>query len=57
MTISQANRNGDREFEVSDDLSALDVLLDEAALATDPARLADEAAAISMLGGRRVVVR
>ena len=29
--------------------------LDEAALATDPARLADEAAAISMLGGRRVV--
>ncbi|MDE2182286.1 MAG: DNA polymerase III subunit delta [Alphaproteobacteria bacterium] len=34
-------------FRVSD--------LDEAALAEDPARLADEAAAISMLGGRRVV--
>lgn len=34
-------------FRVSD--------LDEAALADDPARLADEAAAISMLGGRRVV--
>ena len=29
--------------------------LDDAALTTDPARLADEAAAISMLGGRRVV--
>ena len=29
--------------------------LDEAALSADPARLADEAAAISMLGGRRVV--
>ena len=29
--------------------------LDEAALNADPARLADEAAAISMLGGRRVV--
>ena len=29
--------------------------LDEAALNSDPARLADEAAAISMLGGRRVV--
>ncbi len=29
--------------------------LDDAALAADPARLADEAAAISMLGGRRVV--
>jgi DNA polymerase-3 subunit delta len=34
-------------FRVSD--------LDDAALAADPARLADEAAAISMLGGRRVV--
>ena len=34
-------------FQVSD--------LDEAALNGDPARLADEAAAISMLGGRRVV--
>jgi len=34
-------------FRVSD--------LDEAALNADPARLADEAAAISMLGGRRVV--
>lgn len=34
-------------FQVSD--------LDEAALTGDPARLADEAAAISMLGGRRVV--
>lgn len=29
--------------------------LDEAALSSDPARLADEAAAISMMGGRRVV--
>lgn len=29
--------------------------LDDAVLSTDPARLADEAAAISMLGGRRVV--
>ncbi|MBS0469920.1 MAG: DNA polymerase III subunit delta [Proteobacteria bacterium] len=29
--------------------------LDDGALASDPARLADEAAAISMLGGRRVV--
>jgi DNA polymerase III subunit delta len=29
--------------------------LDEAALASDPARLADEAAALSMMGGRRVV--
>lgn len=29
--------------------------LDDAALSADPARLADEAAAISMLGGRRVV--
>ena len=29
--------------------------LDETALASDPARLADEAAALSMLGGRRVV--
>ena len=29
--------------------------LDDAALGADPARLADEAAAISMLGGRRVV--
>jgi len=29
--------------------------LDDAALCADPARLADEAAAISMLGGRRVV--
>lgn len=29
--------------------------LDEAILAADPARLADEAAALSMLGGRRVV--
>jgi DNA polymerase-3 subunit delta len=29
--------------------------LDDAALASDPARLADEAAALSMLGGRRVV--
>ena len=29
--------------------------LDESALASDPARLCDEAAAISMLGGRRVV--
>lgn len=29
--------------------------LDEATLAADPARLADEAAAMSMLGGRRVV--
>jgi DNA polymerase-3 subunit delta len=34
-------------FRVSD--------LDDAALASDPARLADEAAAISMMGGRRVV--
>ena len=34
-------------FRVSD--------LDEQTLASDPARLADEAAAISMLGGRRVV--
>lgn len=34
-------------FRVSD--------LDESALSDDPARLADEAAAISMLGGRRVV--
>lgn len=34
-------------FRVSD--------LDEQTLSTDPARLADEAAAISMLGGRRVV--
>jgi DNA polymerase-3 subunit delta len=34
-------------FRVSD--------LDDAALSADPARLADEAAAISMLGGRRVV--
>lgn len=34
-------------FQVSD--------LDESALNADPARLADEAAAISMLGGRRVV--
>lgn len=34
-------------FRVSD--------LDDSALASDPARLADEAAAISMLGGRRVV--
>ena len=34
-------------FRVSD--------LDEQALSSDPARLADEAAAISMLGGRRVV--
>jgi DNA polymerase III subunit delta len=34
-------------FRVSD--------LDEGALSADPARLADEAAAISMLGGRRVV--
>jgi DNA polymerase-3 subunit delta len=34
-------------FRVSD--------LDEAALTADPARLSDEAAAISMLGGRRVV--
>lgn len=34
-------------FRVSD--------LDDATLAQDPARLADEAAAISMLGGRRVV--
>lgn len=34
-------------FRVSD--------LDEAAINADPARLADEAAAISMLGGRRVV--
>ena len=29
--------------------------LDEQTLSNDPARLADEAAAISMLGGRRVV--
>ena len=29
--------------------------LDDAALTADPARLADEAAAISMMGGRRVV--
>lgn len=29
--------------------------LDEAALSADPARLADEAAAVSMMGGRRVV--
>jgi DNA polymerase-3 subunit delta len=29
--------------------------LDDSALSTDPARLSDEAAAISMLGGRRVV--
>ncbi|HWU25520.1 MAG TPA: DNA polymerase III subunit delta [Rhizomicrobium sp.] len=29
--------------------------IDEAVLASDPARLADEAAALSMLGGRRVV--
>jgi DNA polymerase-3 subunit delta len=29
--------------------------LDDAALSTDPARLADEAAALSMMGGRRVV--
>lgn len=34
-------------FRVSD--------LDDSTLATDPARLADEAAAISMMGGRRVV--
>ena len=34
-------------FRVSD--------LDDATLSTDPARLSDEAAAISMLGGRRVV--
>jgi len=34
-------------FRVSD--------LDDSALSSDPARLADEAAAISMLGGRRVV--
>src|SRR5579862_793526 len=34
-------------FRVSD--------LDDSALSADPARLADEAAAISMMGGRRVV--
>jgi DNA polymerase-3 subunit delta len=39
--------------DLSDPFNSVD--LNEAALAADPARLFDEAAAISMLGGRRVI--